>query len=68
MYYIIVLGRVRFYLGIDELEWLVKVYVVGIRPRNQSDLVVTQVDKDVAKYVRYSSSGKDYGVHVVDIG
>jgi hypothetical protein len=42
--------------------------VVGTRPRNQLELVVTLVDKDVAKYVRYSSSGKDYGVHVVAIG
>jgi len=42
--------------------------VVGIRPRNQSDLVVTLVDKDVARYVRYSSSGKDYGARVVAIG
>ena len=42
--------------------------MVGIRPRNQSDLVVMQVDKDVAKYVRYSSSGKDYGARVVGIG
>ena len=42
--------------------------MVDIRPRNQSDLVVTLVDKDVAKYARYSSSGKDCGARVVDIG
>jgi hypothetical protein len=42
--------------------------VVDIGPKNQLDLVVTLVDKDVARYVRYSSSGKDYGVHVVAIG
>ena len=68
MYYIIELGRYRFYLGVDELEWLVKVYVVDIGPKNQLDLVVMLVDKDVARYVRYSSSGKDYGAHVVAIG
>ena len=42
--------------------------MVGIRPRSQLDLVVMLVDKDVVKYVRYSSSGKDYGARVVDIG
>jgi hypothetical protein len=42
--------------------------VVGIRPKNQLDLVDTLVDKDVAKYVKYLSSGKDFGVHVVAIG
>ena len=42
--------------------------MVGIGPRNQSDLVVTLVDKDVARYVRYSSSGKDCGARVVGIG
>ncbi len=42
--------------------------MVGIRPKSQSDLVVTLVDKDVVKYVRYSSSGKDYGARVVGIG
>ena len=68
MYYIIVLGRYRFYLGIDELEWLVKVYVVDIEPKNRLDLVVMLVDKDVARYVRYSSSGKDYGARAVVIG
>lgn len=41
--------------------------MADIGPKNQSDLVVTLVDKDVARYVRYSSSGKDYGVHVVAI-
>jgi hypothetical protein len=41
--------------------------VADIGPKNQSDLVVTLVDKDVARYARYSSSGKDYGVHVVAI-
>ena len=42
--------------------------MVDIGPKSQLDLVVTLVDKDVARYVRYSSSGKDYGVHVVAIG
>jgi hypothetical protein len=42
--------------------------VEDIGPKNQSDLVVMLVDKDVAKYARYSSSGKDYGVHVAAIG
>jgi hypothetical protein len=41
--------------------------VVGIGPRNPSDLVVTLVDKDVVRYVRYSSSGKGYGARVVVI-
>ena len=42
--------------------------MADIGPKNQLDLVVMLVDKDVAKYARYSSSGKDYGVHVVAIG
>ena len=42
--------------------------MVGIGLKNQLDLVVTLVDKDVARYVRYSSSGKDYGARVVVIG
>ena len=42
--------------------------MVGIGPKNQLDLVVTLVDKDVARYVRYSSSGKDYGARAVVIG
>ena len=42
--------------------------MVGIGLKNQLDLVVTLVDKDVARYVRYSSSGKDYGARVVGIG
>ena len=42
--------------------------MVDIGPKNQLDLVVTLVDKDVARYERYSSSGKDYGVHVVATG
>lgn len=42
--------------------------MVGIGPKNQLDLVVMLVDKDVARYVRYSSSGKDYGARVVGIG
>lgn len=42
--------------------------MVDIGPKSQLDLVVTLVDKDVARYVRYSSSGKDYGVPVVAIG
>ena len=42
--------------------------MADIGPKNQSDLVVMLVDKDVAKYARYSSSGKDCGARVVDIG
>ena len=42
--------------------------MVDIGPKNRLDLVVTLADKDVAKYVRYSSSGKDYGARVVAIG
>jgi hypothetical protein len=36
--------------------------------KNRSDLVVMLVDKDAVRYVRYSSSGKDYGARVVVIG
>jgi hypothetical protein len=42
--------------------------VVDIKPKNRLDLVVMLVDKDVARYVRYSSNGKDYGARVVVIG
>jgi hypothetical protein len=42
--------------------------VVDIEPKNRLDLVVMLVGKDVARYVRYSSSGKDYGALVVVIG
>jgi hypothetical protein len=42
--------------------------VVDIEPKNRLDLVVMLVDKDVARYVRYSSSGKDDGARVVVIG
>lgn len=39
-----------------------------IRPKNRSDLVVMLAGKDAARYVRYLSSGKDYGAHAVVIG
>ena len=42
--------------------------MVDIEPKNPLDLVVMLVDKDVARYVRYSSSGKDCGARVVAIG
>ncbi|MGH9996019.1 MAG: hypothetical protein ACRD4J_12410 [Nitrososphaeraceae archaeon] len=42
--------------------------MVDIKPKNRLDLVVMLVDKGVARYVRYSSSGTDYGAHVVVIG
>ena len=42
--------------------------MVDIEPKNRLDLVVMLVDKDVARYVRYLSSGKDYGARVVVIG
>lgn len=42
--------------------------MVDTKPKNRLDLVVMLVDKDVARYVRYSSSGKDYGARVVVIG
>ena len=41
--------------------------MVDIEPKNRLDLVVMLVDKDVAKFARYLSSGKDYGVRVVAI-
>lgn len=42
--------------------------MVDTKPKNRLDLVVMLVDKDVARYARYSSSGKDYGARVVVIG
>jgi hypothetical protein len=41
--------------------------VLGTGLKSQLDLVVTSVAKDVVKFARYLSSGKDYGVRVVAI-
>jgi len=51
-----------------DKSWLAKVYVLVIRHRNQLVVVVIPLGKDDVKYVRFSSNGMDYGVHVVDTG